>query len=307
MIQPQNYTFENFPEATDSPAGMKVLNTSRDDWFLVYEHDVPYVERDGILLHLQILKPVYADWERRIKAPCIVFIQGSAWMKQNIYLNLANLAKIAQRGFVVAAVEYRPSDVASFPAQVVDSKTAVRFMRKNAAQYHVDPDNVFVFGDSSGGHTSLMVGITAGMRELDSQDDEQYSAHVNAVVDFYGPTDISRMNDVPSTMDHIAPDSPEGRLIGRKNVLENLEEAQKTNPINYISREREIAPILMMHGSKDELVPFHQSVLIYEALRAAGKEVEFYKLKEAQHGGPQFWTCEVLDIVEEFLRKHIRS
>lgn len=306
-MEPRNYSYEEFPEAQVCPAGMKHIRTDREEVFTVYEHDVPYIDRDGLLLHLQLLRPAYADWERKGQYPCIVFIQGSAWRKQNVYINIPNLAKLSQRGFVVAVVEYRPSDIAPFPAQIIDAKTAIRFLRKQAERFRIDPTNLFVMGDSSGAHTAVMAGITAEMPALDSTDFADESTQVNAIVDFYGPTDITRMNDVPSTMDHIAPESPEGMLIGGKNVLEHTDEAQKTNPINYIAPERAIPPMLILHGGKDQLVPFHQSVLLFEALKAAGKEVEFYQLQGAQHGGPQFWTDEVLDIVESFLRNHMPS
>jgi acetyl esterase/lipase len=305
MIQPQAYSYDEFPPASDSPQGMQVLETNREEWYSVYEKDVPYIERDGMQLHLQIIRPAHADRERKDCFPCVVYVQGSAWMKQDVYFNLGNLARLAQRGFVVAVVEYRPSDVAIFPAQVQDAKTAVRFLRLNAARFMLDAQNIFVFGDSSGGHTALMVGITDGLSALDTPEYAQVSAQVNAVVDFYGPTDITRMNDVPSVMDHIVPESPEGRLIGVKNVLEHAAEAQKTNPARYLSAERPTPPILMLHGDKDPLVPFNQSVLLYEALRAAGKEVTFYKLQGAVHGGPQFWNDRVLGIVETFLRSHL--
>ncbi len=166
--------------------------------------------------------------------PCIVYVQGSAWMKQNVYANLPQLMEFAKRGYVIAIVEYRPSSVAPFPAQVQDAKTAIRFMRKNANTYGVDEDNVFIWGDSSGGHTALMVGLTTNNSELDTDDLNGYATKVNAVVDFYGPTDITKMNDEPSILDHVSPKSPEGQLLGGKNVLQNKAEAAVTNPVNYV-------------------------------------------------------------------------
>jgi len=304
MIKPFNYTYESFPEDIESPVGMKTLCTDRDEWAPLYEHDVEYIERDGTKLHLQVLKP--SCWDKKLKCPCVVYIQGSAFMKQNTYFSLPYLVILAKKGYADIRVEYRPSDVAAFPAQVIDTKTAIRYIRKNAEFYNVDPDNIFVFGDSSGGHTALMVGLTSGISWLDSDDYGEYSDDVNAVIDFYGPTDITKMNDCPSIQDHTGPDSPEGKLIGGKNVLENLEEARKTNPITYISEQKDIPPILIMHGSKDRLVPFNQSVLLYQALLDAGKQVEFYKLKGADHGGPQFWTDEIIDILDDFIKKNIK-
>ena len=76
----------------------------------------------------------------------------------------------------------------------------------------------------------------------------EQSAAVNCIVDWYGPTDIAKMNYYPSVQDHIGPESPEGFVIGRKNVLENPELAEATVPMNYLSREKETPPLLIMHG-----------------------------------------------------------
>jgi acetyl esterase/lipase len=305
MIEPQNYSYEEFPEDLEISPGMKELDTGREDSELILYANIPFINRDGLELHLQIISPKNsrAAGEER-KLPCIVYVQGSAWKKQDIYMNIPNLSKLAAKGFVIASAEYRHSDIAAFPAQIIDVKTAICFIRKNASLYGVDAENIYVFGDSSGGHTALMTGITKDFGEFDTNAYGEYSAHVNGVIDFYGPTHIAKMNDAPSTMNHITPDSPEGLLIGGKNVIENYEEAEKTSPMTYISKERHIPPILMMHGSKDRLVPFNQSILLYEALKTAEKNVEFYKLKGADHGGAEFWTDKVIAILEEFIRKY---
>jgi dipeptidyl aminopeptidase/acylaminoacyl peptidase len=113
------------------------------------------------------------------------------------------------------------------------------------------------------------------------------------------------MNDEPSTMDHLGPDSPEGMLIGRLDLREHPEKVQPTVPMNYISGEADIPPFLIIHGSKDRIVPFGQSVMLYEALKRAGKTAEFYQLKGADHAGPAFWTEQVLDLVEGFVRAYL--
>ena len=279
---------------------MKIVNIGQSNEQVSYKPNVKYITRDGMELTLQIIAPKGAS--RRL--PCIVYVQGSAWMKQNVYDNLPQLAEFAKRGYVVAIVEYRPSSVAKFPAQLQDAKTAIRFMRANASTYQVDPDNVFVWGDSSGGHTALLVGLTQNNPELDTKDLNQYSIHVNAVVDFYGPTDITQMNFEPSTFDHMGAKSPEGQLLGGKKVLENKAEAARTNPITYLKDPKNAAPILIMHGSKDRLVPFKQSVLLADALESRAYRYQFYQLKGADHGSSEFWTKESFDIVESFFKQN---
>ncbi|WP_160680115.1 alpha/beta hydrolase [Clostridium sp. C8-1-8] len=303
MIEPLDCPYEDFPETEATTEGVQIISTNSEDRYLEYRENVIYVSRDGLDLRLQIIIPTYFDMRGK-KFPCIVYVQGSAWMKQNLYANIPQLSKFAERGYVMALVEYRPSQVAPFPAQVQDVKTAIRYLRKNASEYNIDSNNIAVWGDSSGGHTAVLVGITQEMENIDVEEYSEYSAKVNAVIDYYGPTDITKMNEVASIADHISSDSPEGLLIGGVNVIENKGKAEKTNPINYISKEKTIPPILIMHGNKDPLVPFEQSILFYEALKAHDKESDFYKLKGAYHGGPQFWTDTVLDIVEDFVKKN---
>ena len=177
-------------------------------------------------------------------------------------------------------------------------------MKINAGKYHVDADRTALWGDSSGGHTALMAGFT-GDGEPDMDAYREQSAAVKCIVDWYGPTDIAKMNYYPSSMDHTQADSPEGFVIGRKNVLENPELADATVPMNYLSREKETPPLLIMHGGSDMLVPFNQSCRLYERMKELGKNVEFIKLAGANHGFMGFNCDEALDAVEGFLRKYI--
>ncbi len=302
MIEPKSCSYEEFPAAPETCPGMKVIQTKRDECKLAYHANVEYDRYEGGPLSLQILFPYYAD-ERPASFPCLVFVQGSGWGVQNVYSNVASLAKLAEKGYVIAVVQYRHSAAAPFPAQVIDTRTAVKFLRKNAAAYNIDETRIAVSGDSSGGHTSLMLTVTEGLGAFASEKYPGYSDHISACVDFYGPTAIYEMNEAPSGMDHYGADSPEGMLIGRLDVQENLELAKKTDPVLYLEKERPLPPVLIFHGDKDPIVPFRQSVRLYDALLENGKEAYFYKMLGAEHGGPGFWTDEVIGLVDEFLRR----
>ena len=243
--------------------------------------------------------------ERSVVFPLVVYVQGSAWFEQELGYEIPQLSRFARQGYVVAVVEYRPSPVAPFPAQLKDAKTAIRFLIRNAATYSIDPDRIALWGDSSGGHTAVMTGVTVTDPQLTDESPTDEPIKLRAIVDFYGPIDISKMNFEPSTQDHRDAQSPEGMLIGGRNVLENPDKVQPTVPINYIDKNKEIPPFLIIHGNKDRLVPFGQSVLLYEALKQNDKSVVMYKLDGADHGGSPFWTDQVLTIVDEFLREHL--
>lgn len=278
---------------------IKATDTKRSIRF----HSIIYTIKNNIPLHLYILVPVLKLNEELKKFPLIIYIQGSAWRKQNLGMEVGQLSRMAEKGYIIAIVEYLSSDIAIFPAQIKDTKTAIRHMLKNSEKYGVDKNKVVVWGDSSGGHTAAMVGVTLNEKEYN---DEDSKLDIKAIIDFYGPTDISKMNFEPSIQDHISPSSPEGELIGKVNALENLEKVYPTVVMNRISKEKYLPPFLIIHGNKDRLVPFGQSILLYDKLKEENKIVEFYQLDGADHGGAPFWQEDILDIVDKFIKENLK-
>lgn len=265
-------------------------------------NDIVYATRDGFDLHLIIFEPQSKEITKPF--PCVAYIQGSAFHKQNLYDCFSRHIRLVEKGFVVAIIEYRGSEVAGFPAQMQDAKTAIRFLRKNASTYNIDSEHMAVAGDSSGAHTALMVGFS-GDEGPDTDVYKEYSCKVNCIVDSYGPTLFMLMNYAPSSQNHYDPTSPEGYEIGKKNVLENSEEAFIASPLYYLSKDRHTPPTLILHGSRDMLVPFNQSVHLYNYMKELGKDVTFYKLMDANHGFHGFNSDKVLNIVVDFLHKNI--
>jgi acetyl esterase/lipase len=297
-----------FPESDETPDG--VITVKWTDVPAPAADIIPnvvYQELSGEQQHLQIFKPMSMlamPEAAPAKHPLIVYVPGSAWHRQNVWRGLSKALAAVAKGFAFAIVEYRPSDIAPFPAQIEDAKSAIRFLRAHADEYGIDKTKVALWGDSSGGHTSTFVGIT-GNNELAGEQNPGESCAVSCVIDWFGPTDIAMMNYYPTAMDHRREDSPEGFLIGRKNVLANPELAQKANPLNYISADKATPPFLMMHGGSDNLVPFNQSVRLYEKLREFGKDVTFYKLKGGGHGMGGFNSPEALEVLFAFVKEHI--
>jgi len=302
----EQFTIQNFPTATSSSANViplvmekHISNTETNIVDIEVEtlKNIVYVNRDGTELHLHVLYP-----KRTVSSlPCIVYIQGSAWMRQDLELNIPNLIRVAANGYVVVSVEYRPSSIGKFPSQVQDAKTAIRFMRKNAIQYHVDTNNIFIWGGSSGGHTAMFVGFTQGNKDIDTDDYNEFSDKVNAVINFFGPSELVKMCDYPSILNHALATSPEGLLIGGS-VFENPELARKASPVYYITRDA--VPVFIAHGDMDMTVPLNQSDLVTEELDKAGVEYEYYCLIGAEHGTWEFWTNEMLKKMLAFIRKY---
>ena len=299
MIQPINIPREQFPKSDVKSEGMITLNVSCDNRDVKCFTDIEYINRDGISLSVQLVLPS----DRNENTPLVIYVPGSAFRWQHVKGVIPSACLLANRGFAVAMVQYRGSEVAAFPAQMLDTKAAVRFMKMNAHKYRLNPDNVYLMGDSSGGHSVLMAGLTVGIERFEEEIYSEVSSDVKGIIDLYAPTDITKRNDELSSMDHIAPDSPEGGFIGGLNVLEHPELTEPTVVMNYIDTVREIPPVLIFHGTNDELVPFGQSCMLYDKLVQCKKEATFYAIENAHHGGREFWSDQVLDIIEAFIKR----
>ncbi|MFS0872656.1 alpha/beta hydrolase fold domain-containing protein [Paenibacillus xylanilyticus] len=261
-----------------------------------YHPDVVYATYGDVERRLQIITPHREGY----RFPLVVFIQGSAWRKQNVYTGIPNLSHIAAKGYVIASVEIRDTDIARFPAAVEDVKCAIRFMRKKAEEYGVDPNRVAVWGDSSGGHLSLMTGLTMG--EYNNGLYGEQSDEVSAVIDYYGVSDLLTLGKYNDILDHDAADSPEGLFIGGK-MNDHVELAKKASPLHQ-DLNQNLPPFLIIHGDSDHVVHINQSIEMYKALQEHGQKVMFYKVVGADHG-IGIWNPQVLDITAKFLSAHL--
>ena len=303
IIEPKEYTYETMPEYEDEVEGALEIEMTGNEVGLTYIPDVVYAKKPEGTLHLQIIVPsVFNDPERVF--PCVVFAQGSAWMKQDVYRNVPYLSRLAERGYVVAIQEYRHSGIAKFPAPIEDAKDAIRFMKKNCETYHVDPEKVVMMGDSSGGHVCMMTGLTAGSDLFDGSPEEKDLCRVKGMIDLYGAVDPTLPYGFPTTLNHQLPDSPEGMELGY-NIRENNEKAQIAAAKNYASMAE--VPVLILHGSKDKTVFCEESVQLYHALKEAGKDAAFCFVRHSDHGGAGFWKKEAIDLYDSFIQRCLKG
>ena len=243
--------------------------------------DVEYGNGDGRPLRLHVVRPKERP---ESPLPAIVWVHGGAWLGGSRDGGIGRLVPMARRGYVGASIEYRLSPEAAFPAQIEDCKAAVRFLRAHADEYGIDPERIGAWGASAGGHLVALLGTTGGVEPLEGTGgNPDQSSRVQAVVDFYGPADLLRMGDEPSRIDHDAPNSPEALLIGGA-VPENPEKARAASPITYVTSDD--PPFLIVHGDRDDVVPPGQSVLLRDALEAAGVPATLQVVEGAGHG----WT-----------------
>jgi acetyl esterase/lipase len=234
--------------------------------------------------------------------PLVVWVHGGAWMEGSKE-DPPDL-QFLRHGFALASINYRLSQDAIFPAQLIDCKAAIRWLRAHAAETGIDPNHIGVWGASAGGHLAALLGTTGDVREFDQGENPGVSSGVQAVCDWYGPTDFAQITNYPSNLKHDAPDWPESRLIGGP-LAQNIEQAERANPIRYITKSD--PPFLIMHGDKDPIVPLEQSQLLADALNKAGVRVTFHIVPGGEHGGVAFRQTEELDRLYDFFLKNLKS
>ena len=298
-MEVKKWSYEEYPEFTMD--GIEVLDSTGDEVAVRYTNDEEYACIDGTPLHLQIMIPATRNNPEGIY-PCFVYVQGSAWMKQHIHAGVPLVSKMAEKGYVCAIVEYRHSGIAKFPACAKDARNAVRFLRKNAQKYSIDPDRMILAGSSSGGHTAVFGGL---IHDDDTEDNlfPGVSAEVSGIIDYYGSVSVMAEDANPTTLDHLLETSPEGMEAGHINLREHPEMRRAMSAECNIDESTRIAPVLIFHGTKDRTVNPSQSAGLYTRLKENGHDVQFYLIRGADHGGAEFWTEAVLNIADAFMRR----
>ncbi len=246
--------------------------------------------------------------------PVIVSIHGGAFMMgDKADGQLKPMLEGLKRGFAVVSINYRMSGEAIFPALVLDVKAAIRWIKANATQFHLKKDAIAVWGGSAGGYLCAMEGLTGGKPIFEdlNMGNAQENSQVQAVVDWFGPINFLTMDPQlqesgNGTPDHNASNSPESKIMGQT-ITEIPDAVQKANPETYITPDA--PPFLIMHGTRDQLVPTQQSEHFAAALKPVLGEnkVTLHLLEGAKHGGPEFETAENLARVFAFLDQYLKK
>jgi len=254
-------------------------------------HDLVYSDAGGVPRLADIFLPQGVNRP----VPVILWVHGGGWRFGDRKLAPDLSRWFAERGFAMVSFDYRLSDEVKFPDPVVDVNTAVRWVRSIAEEYALDPEAIGLWGSSAGGHLSACASLADGQFTGDEHLD--FSSEVHAVVDGYGPTDFSLIDQ-----DRIAvpPKVPDAETVLVRNVLpasdpESFEsrhlgvpvaagstEVARANPATYVHADA--PPFLILHGESDALVPWTQSQLLYDALADAGNEVTLVKYERLGHG-----------------------
>lgn len=245
--------------------------------------------------------------------PLVVFIHGGGWSggdKSNFRSRM-----LVDYGYAAASLNYRLTGTDIWPAQIHDCKAAIRWLRANAETYNIDPDRIGVWGSSAGGHLVSMLGTTNGLGEvtidtltIDLKGNVgnflNVSSEVQAVCDWYGPSNLLSIVDQFSQINRDSINCPEAKLIG--GILKNNPaRAKSASPVYFVDPTD--PPFLIMHGTADPTVPYEQSVEFDSVLNISGIDVTFLPLQNAGHGGILFNTDAVAQTVTAFFNLHLKG
>ena len=246
------------------------------------EKNIAYAGTDNPRQALDLALPEKRATDRPLAV--IAYIHGGGWRQGSKDGGLNRLgAYLATGRYAGVSIGYRLSGEAKWPQQLYDCKAAIRWLKANSKKYGLDPKRIAVYGTSAGGHLVAMLGVTGNNKELEGDlgPYKDYSGSVAAVLDYFGPTQFLLMNSKPSKIDHDAPRSPESLLIGGA-IQENKEKTLHAAPMSYISKKA--CPFLIVHGTKDMAVPFHQSEILDKALDKLEVESILIRVEGGGHG-----------------------
>ncbi len=213
------------------------------------------------------------------------------------------------RGYAVVSVNYRESQEAKFPANIMDAKAAVRFLKENAKTYHLDKTRIAAWGDSAGGNVVSFLGTAASHPELGDSSKSADDSRVHAVVAWFPALDDAKMDEdvLGLGLEPALPRNADtyGIEMYGAPVQEISSLLHFTNPANYV--DANTVPFLIEHGTADNVCPITQSQAFAEKLKSAIGEdkVLFVPVKDAGHHVTDFFSDENIDLVFAFLEKHL--
>ena len=246
---------------------------------IVYSQ-VPTFETPNKLLKMDILQP-----QSNEKLAAVIFVTGGGFISANRARMPQLRMKLAEENYFVASINYRTVPNSTFPAPIEDVKSAIRFIKANSEKFNVDSERISVIGDSAGGYLTAFVAITNDSRKFNVGENLQYSSKIVAAVDLYGIVDISNISNFPQ-------------------MLQSLDNicVEDTNSINYINKNS--APMLIMHGTADNIVSPNQTDSLFQALKDAEIDAERYLVPNANHSDDYWIQDDVFDVIVDFLNRH---
>ena len=280
------------------------------------QQDVTYCTVDDVDLKMDL----YIPDQRTHPTPVAIYVHGGGWKigDKSLGQGTPDIPELLRRGYLVAAVNYRLAPQYPFPAQIEDVKCAIRALRAHAAMYDLDPNHIGVWGSSAGGHLVSLIGVADASAGWDVGEYLDQSSQVQAVVDLFGPTDLTTALNTIKGQYPIREEAGT-KLMERllRSTFETMDTSspvlKRASPIAYVSPDA--PPFLIIHGEHDHVVLPTQSQALYDHLKAAGVPVTLVWVKNAAHGFERFnasgpispTRAEITTMIADFFDQHLKA
>jgi acetyl esterase/lipase len=267
---------------------------------------IKFSEEDGVRLRLDVYRPADDDPHYDDLRPAVIQVHGGAWLAGSRYeQGIPLLNHLAAIGWVGFNIDYRLSPEATWPAQIVDVKRAIAWVRENAGELGVDPELICITGGSAGGHLTALAGVTENAPDL-QPGFEGADTSLAAAVPFYGIYDFTDSNGfhVPELRDHVLE-----KLVFKRPYRGNEELYRSASPVFRIHAGA--PPFLVIHGERDTLVPVQDARFFVERLReVATNPVRYIELPGAEHAfdlWPSERTARIAEGIGRFLTSVVET
>lgn len=259
------------------------------------EKDITYCNIGNRKLLLDAFYPKQKTPGKRI---ALIIVHGGGWRTGNRTLHYPLAQRLAAIGYVCFTPEYRLSTEALYPAGVYDIKSAIRWVRKNAAKYNIDENKIAVSGHSAGGELAAMMGATNGISSFEGNGcDKNISSKVNAVIDMDGL--LAFIHKESGEGDDSKRTSAATNWFGYSKT-ENPELWKQGSPLTHIGPH--VAPTLFlnsnvarMHAGRDDYINILNEYDIYTEIKAFDAPHSFVLFEP--------WFTPTLQAINAFLKK----
>jgi acetyl esterase/lipase len=260
------------------------------------QRDLVYGKAGDVELKLDLATPTDSDGP----FPAVVLIHGGAWREGKRSDLGGTIEVLARFGYVAVTVEYRLVPATAFPGQIEDCKAAVRWLRASAKTYKIDADHIGAVGFSAGGHLACLLGTTTKDDDLEGKSgNADQSSRVQAVVSFFGPTDLTTKNWSEELESKILVPFVGGTFMDKPELY------KKVSPISYVRKDA--APHLFFHGTEDKLVGVRHSRIMAEKLQKVGVSAKVIELEGEGHGWKGEKLRQSFDQMQQFLDEQLKK
>ncbi len=280
---------DKFVKLTDSRKGRALLTPDKN---IISKENLVYDSIDGMDLKLDLYRP-----KGKGPFPCAVLLHGGGWTGGNKESFRPMAHALAKKGFVAVTIQYRLATQARFPGAVEDAKQAIRWLRKHAGKYSIDPKRIGGVGGSAGGHLIGMVAVSQDSGKFDRAPQAKESCAVQcAIMMGSGVDQVTRSKESKKPIKNCV-------IFFGGTIDEAPEMYAAGSPITHLSKQT--PPLLILEGENDR--PGQRYLEFRKKLDALGVPNELVVIEGAKHGqwGAHPWFSSFADETARLLKAHL--